>query len=103
MKFNTSKNISYILFYTFLSLSNYSVAQEKSNKTFCLDGHFKNNYQGYLYLQYEDIIDSCLVQNKHFHFKGFIKSNEAIATFSSKGKITAMKKEFLLRKYKYCN
>lgn len=91
-----SKNISYIIIFILVSLHNYCAAQQKSNNTFNLNGHFKNDYQGYLYLQYEDIIDSCLVRNKQFSFKGFTKSNLTTATFSSKGKITAMKKDFYL-------
>lgn len=42
----------------------------QANKNFELSGQTTNNYNGYLYLKYQDKIDSALVENKSFYFKG---------------------------------
>jgi thiol-disulfide isomerase/thioredoxin len=48
-------------------------AQEKLFD-FSVSGYFKNAFSGYLYLNYEKKMDSCLVVNNRFVFKGKTKN-----------------------------
>ena len=81
------KNLTLSLLFTVLLLNNLS-AQKTNLKKFSLDCSLKNDYSGYIYLEYENIKDSCLIINKHFSFNGIIQNDITSATFSLKGKNT---------------
>ena len=68
-----------------LSIIN-SFCQEKLKNNFTLHGNIKNNYSGYIYLNYEDKVDSCIIKNNHFKFKGKINEDIVFASFSFKNK-----------------
>lgn len=64
----------------------FSISNLFGQNNFTLDGSIKNNYSGYIYLSYEDKVDSCLIKNNHFIFKGKIKNEIVQASFSFKNK-----------------
>lgn len=64
----------------------FTILKSFGQNNFTLDGTIKNNYSGYIYLSYEDKIDSCLIKNNHFIFKGKIKNEIVPASFSFKNK-----------------
>lgn len=61
---------------------------------FTLNGIIRGNYQGYLYLHYDDVKDSCLVINNKFYFKGKMP-NVDVGYFDT-GKPTSMERDFYL-------
>jgi thiol-disulfide isomerase/thioredoxin len=65
-------------------------------KKFTLKGTIKNNYSGYLYFDYEDKEDSCLVTNNQFIFKGIIKREVVVGRFHLKENMSMMSNEFYL-------
>jgi len=44
----------------------------KNRKNYILNGKINENYNGYIYLKYNDFVDSVLVKNNHFNFKGTV-------------------------------
>ncbi|MFK5890136.1 MAG: DUF4369 domain-containing protein [Flavobacteriaceae bacterium] len=44
----------------------------QNSKNFTIEGKIKGNYKGYIYLKYNDTVDSVLVKNNHFNFKGTV-------------------------------
>ncbi len=65
---------------------NFLNAQKLKEKNFTLDCDLKNDYSGYIYLEYENKKDSCLIVKNHFSFSGAIKNAITSATFSLKNK-----------------
>ncbi|MFS4457521.1 redoxin domain-containing protein [Maribacter sp. 2304DJ31-5] len=62
-----------LLFVSILILSNFNVFGQKEknmSEVFELSGEITNDYSGYLYLRYGNKLDSTLVENKTFSFKG---------------------------------
>jgi thiol-disulfide isomerase/thioredoxin len=78
------KNKTFIIIIVLLAL-NHSYSQ-KRNIGFTLDCKLLNNFSGYIYLEYEDKIDSCLVENNHFSFKGKLKNEVSLGTLLLKNK-----------------
>jgi len=54
-----------------LSLLFFSCNKPKT-KGFLIKGEIKGNYKGYVYLKYNDIVDSVIVKNNQFSFKGAV-------------------------------
>jgi len=67
---------------------------------FVLEGELKSNYSGYLYLEYEEKIDSCLLKDNKFLFKGILSKSPSPGNFSLKTKTSAMEKDFYLENSK---
>lgn len=82
-------------FFILLLFSNLNYGQSKCNN-FVLYGEVGSNYQGYLYFNYNNVKDSCLIKNKKFHFKGSV-NNQTPAYFST-GRPAAMKNDFYIEK-----
>ncbi len=55
--------------------------------SFSLECSLKNDYSGYIYLEYEDKLDSCLIVNNRFSFNGSLKNEVSSASFKIKGKL----------------
>lgn len=70
-----------------LLMFNFSYSQKKANG-FSLDCKILNDYSGWIYLEYENKIDSCLIVDNHFSFKGKLEKEIASARLSLKGKST---------------
>jgi thiol-disulfide isomerase/thioredoxin len=68
-----------------LMILNHSYSQ-KRNIGFTLECKLSNNFSGYIYLEYEDKIDSCLIENNHFSFKGKLKNEVSLGTLLLKNK-----------------
>ena len=83
-------------FYFFLIISFVMSAQEQKINSFFLKGSFKSDYSGYLYMSYNNQKDSCFVINNNFTFRGKLKTQSALASFSIKGKTTAMQSDFYI-------
>ncbi len=82
LKTNKIMKSKYIIaFFTFFFLN---IIGAKNNNNFTVNGHFKNAFSGYLYIEYEKKLDSCLVTNNHFTYSG--TQNKAIVSivFSAK-------------------
>jgi len=60
------KNILFFSFYLVIAL----MSCEEKEEGFILNGEIKGDYSGYLYLEYDEIRDSCLIKDKKFHFQG---------------------------------
>lgn len=73
---------------------------ENSENFFELNGKIIGDYKGYIYLNYNNIIDSNLVVNNSFYFRGKIPKNEAISSYFSTGRVSAMDKDFYLENKK---
>lgn len=56
----------------------------KSN--FTLTGNIQNGFSDYIFMEYDKKVDSCLVKNNKFFFKGYIKKNVVYASFYLKDK-----------------
>lgn len=87
------KIIIRIYFFLFLPITTYC---KSSQDFFVIDGVIHGDYKGYLYLNYNNKRDSCLIEKNRFHFKG--KTSDEIiyaAYFSTKG-VAAMEKNFFL-------
>lgn len=61
--------MKYILFLGFFSIISILGCAEKT-EGFVLNGEISGDYSGYLYLEYDDIKDSCFIKNNKFHFQG---------------------------------
>lgn len=69
------------------------LGQSKKNR-FTLNGTIRTDYSGYIYLNYQNKKDSCLVLNKKFQFKGNMKITD-VAYFNTNNP-TSMEKDFYL-------
>ncbi len=78
-----------------LLLSCVANSQKKISNHFVLEGKI-SNYTGYIYLNYQNKKDSCLVVDSGFVFKGFIYGESTIADFSCKGLPAIMSKDFYI-------
>ncbi|WP_310991281.1 TlpA disulfide reductase family protein [Aequorivita marina] len=58
-----------LLFLSLIALTSLLGCEEKHNG-FKLNGKIEGNYSGYLYLEYGEFKDSCLINDKKFHFQG---------------------------------
>lgn len=67
---------------------------------FVLKGQIKGETPDYLYLQYEDKVDSCLLDKGKFEFKGMLKRSTVDAGFSFKDKISMHNTDFYLERGK---
>lgn len=70
-----------------LLIFNFSYSQKKTNG-FSLDCKIINDYSGWIYLEYENKMDSCLIINNHFSFKGKLEKEVSSASLILKGKTT---------------
>jgi thiol-disulfide isomerase/thioredoxin len=70
VKFFKMKHINIILTLV-LSLLFFSCNKPKT-KGFLIKGKIKGNYKGYVYLKYNDSVDSVIVKNNQFNFKGSV-------------------------------
>ncbi len=90
----------FILLLTTVSIT----AQKKTANSFVLKGHFKGkvtgfnytNYTGYLYIEYENKKDSCLVINNNFVFKGVLKKTTCALNLYSNKRQSAINSGFYL-------
>ncbi len=64
--------------------------QDELNKTFTIAGQLTDNYEGYLFLEYEHKKDSCLIQDHRFSFKGKLNQQVVAATIYSKSSPSAI-------------
>jgi hypothetical protein len=67
---------------------NLSYSQKKVSKKFSLECQILNDYSGYIYLEYGNKLDSCLITNNHFSFKGKLDKEIVGAVLILKGKST---------------
>ena len=82
--FSNMKHRFYFIF-SFLLFSFYCNAQDKKDFDFVLDCNLKNDFSGYIYLMDQDMrIDSCLVVNNHFSFKGKLQKKVVAASIIMK-------------------
>lgn len=65
-------------------------AQDQPNKTFTIAGQLTDNYEGYLFLEYEHKKDSCLIQDHRFSFKGKLNQQVVAATIYGKSSPSAI-------------
>jgi peroxiredoxin len=81
-----------------------TTAQKRNPKSFVLKGHFKGkvvgfnytNYTGYLYIDYENKKDSCLVVNNNFVFKGVLKKTTCALNLYTNKRQSAINSGFYL-------
>lgn len=66
------------------------------NEGFKIDGVIHGGYKGYLYLNYNNIKDSCLVTNNKFHFEGKTSDEIVYSSRFSTNRISAMDKNFFM-------
>ncbi|CAA9197438.1 DUF4369 domain-containing protein [Flavobacterium collinsii] len=71
-----------------------SLLSQTQKKKFTLTGLIHGNYEGYLYLHYGNIKDSCIVINNKFHFKGNLSKVEV--GYFSISRAAGMDKDFYL-------
>lgn len=83
----------FILGLPFLSLCN---AQKTNFKNFTITGTFKNDFSGYLYFDYDNKTDSCLVINNQFVIKGSLIKDVVPLFFRYKQKSSMMSDSFYL-------
>jgi thiol-disulfide isomerase/thioredoxin len=62
------------------------IEAQKKPFDFTINGHFKNSFSGYLYIDYENKTDSCLVTNNGFTYRGKQQKDIVSAGFSAKDK-----------------
>ena len=62
------------------------IAQNSESKPFSLECYVRNEIPGYLYLDYENKTDSCLIIKNRCSFSGTIINDITSATFHFKGK-----------------
>jgi thiol-disulfide isomerase/thioredoxin len=84
-----------INFTCFLSLFFLIGCKKSQDDAFQINGSIKNGYIGYIYLNYNNLKDSCLIKNNSFYFKGKVNVVD-IAYFSTKNKPSFMEKDFYL-------
>ena len=65
-------------------------AQDQLNNTFIIAGQLTDNYEGYLFLEYENKKDSCLIQNHRSSFKGKLNQQVVAATIYGKSSPSAI-------------
>src|SRR6187551_749160 len=65
---------------------NISYAQNEKPRGFTLDCKLTSDYSGYIYLQYENKTDSCLIVKNNVSFKGELENDVVEATFYIKRK-----------------
>ncbi|MEP7321702.1 MAG: TlpA disulfide reductase family protein [Saprospiraceae bacterium] len=61
-------------------------SQKPAPKYFTLEGNVKNDFSGYIQLEYENKIDSCLITNNHFTYKGVYYEEISSLVMSVSGK-----------------
>jgi len=61
------KGIILLIFIILLS------CEKKENNSYNINGKISGNFEGYIYLHYENKVDSSQVKNKTFHFEGLIR------------------------------
>jgi peroxiredoxin len=66
------------------------------NEGFKINGVLHGNYEGYLYLYFDEYKDSSLVQNGKFSFEGKIPNNVMFRAYFSTQRTSAMNKNFFL-------
>ncbi len=67
MKLN---KIFFLILATSVFFNSYSQSNNSDRKDFKILGSVTEDFNGYLYLYYNDIVDSALVENQQFTFKG---------------------------------
>ena len=48
-------------------------SENKDEDSFLVNGNISENFEGYIYLKYGEDLDSSLVQNSKFQFKGNVE------------------------------
>lgn len=82
------KKTTYIVLLS-LILINLINAQTESNDFFVLNGTIEEDFNNkYLYLEYENLKDSCLIINNKFEFTGKLTNEPIQGIFSLKNKLT---------------
>lgn len=79
--------------FLFSFISSITLAQSQKDY-FTLKGTIHGNYNGYLYLNYNDVKDSCIVTKNQFSFKGKIPI--ATVGYFSTGRLASMANDFYL-------
>lgn len=87
------KNSIIFKIFIFSLISSIMFGQSKKDY-FTLEGGINNNYKGYIFLNYDNKKDSCLVTNNQFYFKG--KMPFADVAYFSTGRPSSMDKDFYL-------
>lgn len=72
-----SKYLSILLIVFFLN----KIEAQKKQFDFTVSCHFQNDFSGYLYIKYENKLDSCLVVNNNCLFKGKLDNDIVSAGF----------------------
>ena len=62
------------------------IIAQKSKYDFSLSGNIKNDFSGYIFIEYDKKLDSCLVINNKFSFKGNLKNKIVSCSFFLKDK-----------------
>lgn len=82
------KIVNVLLIWFFINQSVF--AQDQINETFSIAGELADNYEGYLFLEYEHKKDSCLIQDHRFSFKGKLNQQVVAATIYGKSSPSAI-------------
>ena len=89
------KNIS--IFRTLTLLGAFCIIPNCStNNAFYIDGVILGDYDGYLYLNYDNRKDSSLVVNNKFQFKGITSSDITYTAYFSTNRTSAMNENFFI-------
>lgn len=82
-----------IYFFFFFTITAYC---QSSQDFFVIDGVIQGDYKGYLYLNYNNKRDSCLIEKNRFHFEGRTSNENIYMAFFSTKRVAAMDKNFYL-------
>jgi len=89
------KNSIFLRIFIFFAISTSIFGQTKQD-FFYVDGVIHGNYEGYLYLNYNNKKDSCFVINNIFHFKGKAPTEIIFDVYFSTKRTSAMNESFYL-------
>ena len=92
-------NLIKILIASQLFIVNLLFAQTKINK-FEIIGEINGNYNGYLFFNYRNKKDSCLVIDNKFYFSGITSQDVVFATRFSTNRTSSMNKDIFLENKK---
>jgi hypothetical protein len=87
----------FICFLITLFCLNKTNAQNSNSKEFTLECSIRNDYSGYIYMEYENKKDSCLVVDNHFVFTGTLKNKITSANLYINSKTSNTQELFLER------
>lgn len=92
-------NLFKIVFVSLFFIVNLLSAQDGRNK-FEIFGQIEGNYNGYLFFNYNNKKDSCLVINNKFYFSGITSQDVVFATRFSTNRTSSMNKDVFLENKK---